>query len=74
MAKIKKKLSPLKPSQIIDYKDVELLRSFISDQGKILPKRSTNLTLKQQRRLSKAVKRARILGLLPFVNRDKNRA
>lgn len=70
MAGIKRRLSPLKPTEKIDYKNLELLHSFLSDQGKIMPRRSTNLTVKQQRQLSKAVKRARILHLLSFVIKD----
>jgi small subunit ribosomal protein S18 len=73
MPKIKRRLSPLKPNHVIDYKDVELLRSFLSEQGKILPRRSTNLTLQQQRQLAKAVKRARILNLLSFVSKDNEK-
>ena len=56
--------------QEISYKDINLLKTFLSDHGKILPRYSTNLTIKQQRQLSKAVKRARILNLLPFVLKD----
>ena len=64
----KHKLSPIKPGDPIDYKDVELLKKFITDRGKILPRRLTGLTAKQQRDLTTAVKRARIIALLPFVN------
>ena len=70
MAKLKKPLSPLSLDQEISYKDINLLKTFLSDHGKILPRYSTNLTIKQQRQLSKAVKRARILNLLPFVLKD----
>ena len=52
----------------IDYKDVETLKRFISSQMKILPQRKTNLCSKHQRLLKKAIKRARVAGLLPFVN------
>ena len=72
MALIKRRLSPLKPTENIDYKNIDLLHSFLSDQGKIMPRRSTNLTLKQQRQLAKSVKRARILNLLAFVVKDEN--
>ena len=64
----KKQLSPIKPGDPIDYKDVELLKKFITERGKILPRRMTGLTAKQQRDLTLAVKRARIVALLPFVN------
>lgn len=51
----------------IDYKDARFLEKFINEQGKILPRRITGTSLKYQRRLSVAVKRARHLALLPFV-------
>jgi len=64
----KKRLSPIKPGDPIDYKDVDLLKKFITERGRILPRRLTGLTAKQQRDLTNAVKRARIVALLPFVN------
>jgi small subunit ribosomal protein S18 len=70
MAIYRRKLSPLKTTDVIDYKDVELLSKFLTEQGKILPRRVTGLTTKQQTRLTKAVKKARILALLPFISRD----
>lgn len=66
----RRKNSPLKISEIIDYKDIELLSKFLNEQGKILPRRATGLTTKQQTKITKAVKRARILSLLPFVNKE----
>jgi small subunit ribosomal protein S18 len=51
----------------IDYKDIELLRRFVSERGKISPRRNTGTSPKMQRELAKAVKRARHLALLPFV-------
>jgi small subunit ribosomal protein S18 len=66
----RRKLSPIKINEVIDYKDVELLSKFLTEQGKILPRRVTGLTTKQQSRITKAVKRARILSLLPFVTRE----
>lgn len=72
MAIIKRRLSPLKPTENIDYKNIDLLHSFLSDQGKIMPRRSTNLTLKQQRQLAKAVKKARIINLLAFVVKNED--
>lgn len=56
--------------EYIDYKDTELLRRFISERGKILPRRVTGTSAKNQRRLTIAIKRARIMGLLPFVAED----
>jgi small subunit ribosomal protein S18 len=51
----------------IDYKDVRLLSRFISERGKIVPSRITAVSAKKQRELARAVKRARYLGLLPYV-------
>lgn len=70
MAYYRRRVSPINPKEPIDYKDVELLRKFITERGKILPRRITGLTAKQQRDLTTAVKRARILALLPFINRE----
>lgn len=55
-------------AQVIDYKDVKMLSRFISERGKIIPSRITAVSLKKQRQLSKAIKRARNLALLPYVN------
>ena len=52
-----------------DYRNVEVLRRFLSETGKILPCRRTGLSAKEQRILAKTVKRARILGLLPFTEK-----
>jgi small subunit ribosomal protein S18 len=51
----------------IDYKDVKLLQRYISERGKIVPSRITAVSANKQRELSRAIKRARFLGLLPFV-------
>ena len=51
----------------IDYKDVRLLQRFISERGKIVPSRITAVSAKKQRELAQAIKRARYLGLLPYV-------
>ena len=53
----------------IDYKDVRLLGRYVSERGKIVPSRITAVSAKKQRELSRAIKRARFLGLLPFVIR-----
>ena len=63
----KQKLSPLSLNQKIDYKDIDLLKLFITEQGKILPRRATGVTVQQQRQLAKAIKRARTIATLPFV-------
>ncbi|HIK34221.1 MULTISPECIES: 30S ribosomal protein S18 [unclassified Thermosynechococcus] len=68
MAFYRRRISPISPGQPIDYKDVDLLRRFITERGKILPRRVTGLTAKQQRQLAVAIKRARIMALLPFLN------
>lgn len=54
----------------VDYKDIDLLKRFISERGKILPRRVTGTSAKNQRKLTIAIKRARIMGLLPFVAED----
>ena len=51
----------------INYKDVKTLGTFLSDQGKILPRRVTGLSSKQQKKITKLIKTARIAALLPFV-------
>ena len=54
----------------IDYKDVDLLKRYISEKGKILPRRVTGTCAKHQRTLTVAIKRTRIMGLLPFTTVD----
>ena len=51
----------------IDYKDVRLLQGFVSERGKIVPSRITAVSAKKQRELARAIKRARFMGLLPYV-------
>jgi small subunit ribosomal protein S18 len=51
----------------IDYKDADVLRRFITDRGKIVPRRMTGTCAKHQRALAAAIKRARLIALLPFV-------
>jgi small subunit ribosomal protein S18 len=67
MARKKKRVSPISLNQKIDYKDIDLLVLFVTEQGKILPRRATGVTVQQQRKISKAIKRARVLSLFPFV-------
>ena len=59
-----------KNREILDYKDIDNLKKYINEQGKILSRRSTGLHAKEQKRISKSIKRARILGLLPFLNKN----
>ena len=65
----KKKYCRFKKNGIkyVDYKDPEFLKKFLNEQGKILPRRLTGTSLKYQRKVSRAIKRARNLALLPFV-------
>jgi len=51
----------------IDYKDVKLLQRYVSERGKIVPSRITAVSARKQRELSRAIKRSRFLGLLPYV-------
>ena len=51
----------------ITYKDTKILTNFLSEQGKILPRRVTGLSSKQQKKVTKLIKTARIAALLPFV-------
>nr|YP_009105542.1 ribosomal protein S18 [Lobosphaera incisa]AIT94268.1 ribosomal protein S18 [Lobosphaera incisa]AIY30176.1 ribosomal protein S18 [Lobosphaera incisa] len=55
----------------IDYKNVVLLRKFITAEGKILPRRLSGLTAKQQRHMARAIKNSRMVGLLPFINKSE---
>ena len=52
---------------VITYKDIKILTNFLSEQGKIRPRRLTGLTSKQQKKVAKLIKTARIAALLPFV-------
>jgi len=54
----------------VDYKDLRLLQKFIADSGKILPSRITSVSTKHQRHLTRAIKRARFLALLPYRSLD----
>ncbi|MFO0998356.1 MAG: 30S ribosomal protein S18 [Alphaproteobacteria bacterium] len=55
------------PNSLQDYKDIRLLQRFISERGKIVPSRITAVSTKKQRELTRAIKRARYLGLLPYL-------
>jgi small subunit ribosomal protein S18 len=65
----KKKYCRFKKNGIkyVDYKDPEFLKKFLNEQGKVLPRRITGTSLKYQRKVGTAIKRARQLALLPFV-------
>ncbi len=64
----RRKTSPFasEDSPKIDYKDIKLLQRFVSERGKIVPRRITAVTAKEQRDLAQAIRRARLLALLPF--------
>ena len=53
----------------IDYKDIEILRKFLNPHGRLLARRHTKVSAKNQRKLAQAVKRARFMALLPFVEK-----
>lgn len=57
----------LEKLEFVDYKDTKLLEQFLTERGKIIPRRITGASAKYQRKLTTAVKRARMMGLLPFV-------
>ena len=59
--------SPFREPEYVDYKDTELLTRALNEQGKILPRRITNVSAKFQRQLTRAVKRARHMAMIPFV-------
>ena len=59
-----------KNSPFIDYKDVKLLSRYISEKGKMTPSRITNVSSKKQKELSKAIKRARFLGLMSYTQKN----
>lgn len=65
----KKKYCRFKKSKIkyIDYKDADFLLKFVNEQGKILPRRLTGTSLKYQKKVAQAIKRARHLALMPYV-------
>lgn len=58
------------PDLVVDYKDTKSLKRFVSEDGKILPRRRTGLNAKNQRRVTTAIKRARHLALMPYSTGD----
>ena len=55
-------------TEYVDYKDLELLKRFLNEQGKLLPRRITGVNAKFQRQLTRAIKRARHVALIPYVS------
>ena len=56
------------PDSELDYKNIELLSRYVSERGRIMPSRISSVSAKKQRKLAKAIKRARMLALMPFVS------
>nr|YP_009462833.1 ribosomal protein S18 [Wurfbainia compacta]YP_009693892.1 ribosomal protein S18 [Wurfbainia villosa]YP_009693979.1 ribosomal protein S18 [Wurfbainia villosa var. xanthioides]YP_009694884.1 ribosomal protein S18 [Wurfbainia longiligularis]YP_010155362.1 ribosomal protein S18 [Wurfbainia neoaurantiaca]QVV23967.1 ribosomal protein S18 [Alpinia hainanensis]AUW35019.1 ribosomal protein S18 [Wurfbainia compacta]QDA80812.1 ribosomal protein S18 [Wurfbainia villosa]QDA80882.1 ribosomal protein S len=67
----RRRLPQIRSGDRIDYRNMSLISRFISEQGKILSRRVNRLTLKQQRLITIAIKQARILSLLPFLNNER---
>ena len=65
MSGLRRSAKFLEDVKVIDYKDHELLRKFMTERGKILPGRTTGTSAAQQRQLKRAIRRARVMGLLP---------
>jgi small subunit ribosomal protein S18 len=61
----RKRIRMLKADQQVDYRDYEFLRKFMTERGKMLPGRVTGANAKQQRQVKRAIRRARVMGLLP---------
>lgn len=66
----KKKIVPMKPIKVgvVDYKDVNLLRKFVSERGKIRARRVTGLSVQEQRKIAIAIKNAREVALMPYAS------
>lgn len=71
MEKIPRRFQRRRPRQVVpdyvDWKDVDFLKRFVPERGKIMPRRISGISAKDQRRVAKAIKRARSMALLPFV-------
>jgi small subunit ribosomal protein S18 len=69
--KMPRRFQRRRPRQVVpdyvDWKDIEFLKRFIPERGKIMPRRISGVSAKDQRRIAKAIKRARTMALLPFV-------
>ncbi len=66
---VRKVRSKLSTQQAIDYKDARTLAKFVSEHGKITPRRMSGVNQKQQKQITQAIKRARIMGFLGFTSR-----
>jgi small subunit ribosomal protein S18 len=71
LEKMPRRFQRRRPRQVVpdyvDWKDVDYLRRFVPERGKIMPRRISGITAKDQRRVAKAIKRARSMALIPFV-------
>jgi small subunit ribosomal protein S18 len=67
-----KKVNPIKGQKFVDHLDIKFLGKFTNDQGKILPRRITGVTSTQQKAITRSIKYARHLALMPFVAQDIN--
>ncbi len=71
MTQINKTITNISKCKTFDYKDISTLKNYISENNKIMPKRTTGLTAKEQRALANAVKLARFLALIPYCDQHK---
>ena len=69
MTKSSKYTKKISNSKAFNYIDIDMLTQYMTEQSKILPRRITGLTAKKQRKMTKQIKKARILSLIPFVNK-----
>nr|YP_009502151.1 ribosomal protein S18 [Porolithon onkodes]ASB29752.1 ribosomal protein S18 [Porolithon onkodes] len=64
-----KYITKISNSKSFNYIDIDTLTQYVTEQGKILPRRLNGLTAKKQRKITKQIKKARLLSLIPFVNK-----
>lgn len=69
MNTLKKYTNIISSNKSFNYISIDILTQYVTEQGKILPKRVTGLTTKKQKEITKQIKKARILSLMPFINR-----
>lgn len=69
MNTLKKYTNTISSNKSFSYISIDILTQYITEQGKILPKRVTGLTTKKQKEITKQIKKARILSLMPFINK-----
>ena len=67
----RRRIQPAQKDMVLDYKDLDTLRQFIGETGKIVPSRITGASARFQRRLAAEIKRARFLALLPYTDQHK---